>query len=266
MTTRSADFNYSDRARVRCAYMGTADTYYKGSGVALRPSTGYAVLWDGTAGDLWLGPAVSQIVADASMGYRKMVEVDESGVVLERVAVTGASAVTDIGKLVYAADDDLEAMTLTAGVSVGAVGRVIRWYSSTTCDVRLFTPEEYRAREGRVGFVTLSYLAATFANGDMATTWTPGFAGRIVDADAVCTAAVTTGAKAATLNLEIGTTNLTGGVITLSGTYALGAVVAATAITAANHFSATDTISLEASSVTTFIEGSFDIVIRYIPD
>lgn len=267
MATRTSDFNYVDSPRVSNAYEATTDTYYKGSGVALRPSTGLVVLWDGTSGDKWLGPSVSQREADETLTPGKMVEVDERGVILKRVAVAGASAITDVGDLVYASDDDLEgSLTKTASVSVGAIGRIVRWYSSTTCDVRLFTPEEYDFREGRRVFWDTHFLAGTFADGDIITTWTPGFAGRIVDIDAICTAAVTTGSKAADINLEIGTTDLTGGLLELSGTYSLGAVVAGTAITAGNHFGASDTISMKASSVTTFAEGSFTIRVHVIPD
>jgi len=106
------------------------------------------------------------------------------------------------------------------------------------------------------------FNAADFANGDMVTDWTLGHKFKILSFVAICTKAVTTGAKAATLNLEIGTTNLTGGSLALSGTYALGSVTAATAITAANTGSAAATISLEASSVTTFAEGEFDIAVQ----
>jgi hypothetical protein len=109
--------------------------------------------------------------------------------------------------------------------------------------------------------IQIPYLAATFANGDMATGIVIPHKFKITKIDSICTAAVTTGAKTATLNLEIGTTNLTGGSLVLDGTVTLGAYEAASAITAANTGAAGDTISLEAASVTTFVEGSFVIQI-----
>ena len=112
--------------------------------------------------------------------------------------------------------------------------------------------------------VSVPFNFATLANGDFLTNWTPGFAGTIIKFAAAVTVAVSTGAKAASMNLEIGTTNLTGGVISLTGTYAVGAVVASSAITAANTFTDTDTISIEASAVTTFIEGSGVFLITLI--
>lgn len=106
--------------------------------------------------------------------------------------------------------------------------------------------------------IAIPVTLAKLANGDIVTTITPGYAGRISKMEFVVTDPATTGSKAATLNAEIGTTNLTGGALALTSANCtpLGNVVAAAAITAANKFSATDTISIEASSVTTFIEGA----------
>jgi len=106
---------------------------------------------------------------------------------------------------------------------------------------------------------------AGIANGDLITNWTPGFAGTLVSLHAFVYVAATTAAKAATLNLEIGATNTTGGALALTSANMTpkGAVVNASAITAANVFTNVDTISLEASGVTTFIEGEIDVVIVY---
>lgn len=103
---------------------------------------------------------------------------------------------------------------------------------------------------------------AITGNVDVLTTWTPGYKFKILAFDAFCSAAVTTGGKAASLNLEIGTTDVTGGVIALSGTYALGATQAGTAITAANTGAANATISIEATGVTAFTEGAFWLIVK----
>lgn len=103
-------------------------------------------------------------------------------------------------------------------------------------------------------FIDLTKLA----NGDVLTTITPGFAGRVLAVDFFVHAAVTTAAKAADINIEIGTTNLTGGVVGLTSDNCTpaGAKVAGSAVTADNTFSASDTISIEAANVTAFVEGS----------
>lgn len=98
---------------------------------------------------------------------------------------------------------------------------------------------------------------AKVANGDVVTNYAPGFAGAIKKVSFVVTDPVTTAGKAATINLEINTVDVTGGVLSLTSANCtpLGAVVNGTAITGNNVFTATDTISVEASSVTAFAEG-----------
>lgn len=95
-------------------------------------------------------------------------------------------------------------------------------------------------------------------NADVLTNYTPGFDGDIIGFDFVVNKPVTTGSKTAALNLEIGTTDVTGGVLTITSAAAtpLGKVISATDITADNSFTATDTISIEATAVTAFVEGT----------
>lgn len=89
----------------------------------------------------------------------------------------------------------------------------------------------------------------------------PACYGKIGAIRATCEKAVTTGAKAAKFHAEIGATATTGGVVSLAGAYALGAVVAGSAITALHTFKPGDTVSLVGSDVTTFIEGRFALEI-----
>jgi len=98
---------------------------------------------------------------------------------------------------------------------------------------------------------------ANVADGDVVTEYVPGFAGAITKVAFVVTDPVTTAGKATTLNLEIGTTDVTGGVVSLTSENCtpLGAVVDGTAITGDNAFGASDSISVKASSTTVFIEG-----------
>lgn len=103
-------------------------------------------------------------------------------------------------------------------------------------------------------FVNLADIAAA----DLLTTYTPGYAFKILKMDFAVEKAATTAAKAATLTPKISGTALTGGVLALTSANCTpqGAVVAGTAVTAANTGSKTDTISITGSSVTTFVEGA----------
>lgn len=126
-------------------------------------------------------------------------------------------------------------------------------------------PVQARGGEDVSSFDTFTFDIdlALLANGDVITDWTPGFAGEFVSHAFRVKDPVTTAAKAATLNLEIGAVNVTGGVLALTSANCTptGAVINGTAITAANAFAADDTVSWEASAVTTFVEGSGTLII-----
>lgn len=107
-------------------------------------------------------------------------------------------------------------------------------------------------------------LAQITGAGDILTNHVLGHKFKILSVDAVVDKVVTTAAKLFTANLEIGTTNVTGGEVALTSANCtpLGARVAGAAITAANTGSASDTISIEAASVTAFAEGEVIFLIR----
>jgi hypothetical protein len=101
-------------------------------------------------------------------------------------------------------------------------------------------------------------LADITASGDLLTTYTPGYAGKILAVDFAVMQPVTTASKSATLNLEIGSTNVSGGVVTLTSAACTpqGTVVAGTTVSSNNIFTSGSTISIEAASVTAHAEGS----------
>lgn len=111
-------------------------------------------------------------------------------------------------------------------------------------------------------------LAGITAAGDVVTNYTMGFKGRIISLTFAVQTVVTTAAKAASLNAEIGTTDLTGGVVALTSANCTpaGALVAGSAVTANNAFTATGTVSIEAASVTAFAEGSGVLLVTIVND
>jgi len=116
--------------------------------------------------------------------------------------------------------------------------------------------------------VTLAFpidLAAITADGDVVTSFKPGVVGTIEHVQFAVSTPVTTAAKAATLNLEIGTTNLTGGSVALTSSNCgtLGAVVENGADPSADNVLAADSLlSVEAASVTAFAEGAGTLFVR----
>lgn len=111
-----------------------------------------------------------------------------------------------------------------------------------------------------VQLASLTTLAA-----DIVTDITPGYKFKLLGADFVTTTKGTGTSASMALNLEINTTNVTGGVVTvtLAGTDTLGEKTAGTAITAANTGSATDAFSVEvAASGTVFTAGQGVLLIK----
>lgn len=107
-------------------------------------------------------------------------------------------------------------------------------------------------------------LASITGAGDVLTTFTVPHKFKILSFDAFVVIPATTAAKAVTLNLEIGTTDLTGGAIALTSANCtpMGAKIAGSAITAANTGAADATVSIEAASVTAFVEGTVMVQIH----
>lgn len=107
-------------------------------------------------------------------------------------------------------------------------------------------------------------LATITAAGDVVTEIRPGIYGTIEYWEFVVVQPVTTAAKLATLNLEIDTTNVTAGTIALTSAAAtpLGKVIPGAAITGANVLVPESKLSIEAASVTAFVEGTGFVVIR----
>lgn len=108
---------------------------------------------------------------------------------------------------------------------------------------------------------------STITAADIVTEIRPGIEGVIEHAEFVTTIAATTAAKAATLNLEIDTTNVTGGTIALTSANVTpkGAAIAASAITGANTLTRESKLSVEASSVTAFVEGEGFLIVYIRP-
>lgn len=134
-------------------------------------------------------------------------------------------------------------------ITDNTAGTVVDTFSAGTADFTFTVP------------VTLSQISTTM---DVATAITPGYRFQILAVDWCTSQEVTTGSKAASLNVEIGTTNLTGGVLALTSANCadLGNAVYGTAVTAGGTGTATDAISIEAASVTAFAEGAGYVIIR----
>lgn len=70
-------------------------------------------------------------------------DVDVGGVTLQYKSVTGVTAQTNVGDPVFATDDTV--LTLTDPSNMYPIGRIVRYYTSTYVDVKLYSMMEYAA-------------------------------------------------------------------------------------------------------------------------
>jgi hypothetical protein len=174
----------------------------------------------------------------------------------------GNSAVAVGDKLFYVSADTPKISKKVSGTFFGYALEAVT--SGATATINVLLASQANASHA-YGTWIFHFNNADIDNGDLITSFVPHFAGTIVAIDAVATKAASTASKLANLNLEIGTTDVTGGVVALTtaALNAQGKLVAGTAITAENEFAADSLISLEAADVTAFIEGEIDVVITY---
>lgn len=227
--------------------MIASDIIYNGAAVGLDTAGRARPL---VAGDPFAGFATQKIDNSAGVAGATEIEVLRRGRV--QLPITGV-ALTDIGRAVYANDDDAFALSGNGTF----IGRVARYVSANLAEVEFDfnDPEQLIIVEHPILLVNVSAA-------DVLSAWTPGFFGRLKKLDWITGTPVTTGSKLATFSAKIGSTAVTGGAVALTSATAtpLGHVVAGSAITAANAFGPTDTISLVAASVTAFAEGAGTLV------
>lgn len=113
--------------------------------------------------------------------------------------------------------------------------------------------------------IPIQLASMTTSAADLVSEYVPGYKFKILATSFVTTTLGTGSGATQTLNLEIGTTDVTGGVVnpTLTSTNTLGKLTAGSSVSGANTGSATDTISVEvAAAGTVFTGGSGVLLIR----
>lgn len=128
---------------------------------------------------------------------------------------------------------------------------------SGAANTTLLSAVEKKANAALGAPVCVPVVLANHANSSVAARFTPGYAGKIRKITASVVTPVTTADKAATFTPAIAGVATTGGALALTSanTATVGAKVDGSPITATNSFSASQEITIAASSVTAFAEG-----------
>jgi hypothetical protein len=210
-------------------------------------SRGRVQPWASAIYQIPLGFAWSGVTGNTGASPIPEAQID-AGDTYERVAVTGAGSVADQGRLVFMSDD--ATWTLTRPTLGTPQGMIVRWYTSTTCLVLRFGTSTLAAIAiAGSGQYTwhLGIVGGTGTTGNMLTGIVAPHHGRITSVYGIVVTELTDADVAIDINLEIGGTNVTGGVISWVSASAIGAKLAGTAVTAANEFHEGDLIDVEAT-------------------
>lgn len=206
----------------------------------------------------WVAPSAGGVALGVRQNNPKTGEattIVRSGIVFveasEAISIGDAISTTANGRAQVAAGG--ESVLGTAITAAGGAGEL--------CSVLLSVESSFAA--AGYSFLTFDFTLSAIADGDLVTGFPLAFGGTIKSVNFLTTTAASTAAKLSTLNLELGTTNVTGGVVSLTtvSCNTVGKVTAGTAVTANNTFVAGDLLSVEASSTTTFIEGAGTLII-----
>lgn len=113
-----------------------ANVFYRGAYVQFDDTNGVVKEAADTSGFVGFGVVTRHVTADGANGDNEVC-VAVGPMTLKRVAVTGVSALTNNGDLVYATADDT--LTTSATANTKAIGEISRYYgSSTKADVLVY--------------------------------------------------------------------------------------------------------------------------------
>lgn len=216
-------------------------------------SRGRVGAWSAADGEIPLGRATSRQTGNTSASPIVEATIDTQPYVAKNIAVTGlAGTVADNFRKVFATDDGTFTLTRPSSNAL-PVGMVSRFVSATNADVYFFGFDALCAialAGGGQSTLLLGIVNGVESAGNHATGIVMSGHGRIVSCYGIVFEPIVDADATATVNLEIGGTDVTGGVITWATADVLGDKKAGTAITADNVFHDGDLLDIEVAAGT----------------
>jgi len=152
MVDRTTDKFYTTRPRAGRDSFRIADGVTVAAGTLVQSQVGYANHWDDSAepflglvigGDDRAGAGV--IIGEVTDSPMPDVHVDTSGAILTGLTVNGTPTRAKVGDYVYCVDSDPDNITLNSSGRTSVIGWMVRYVSTTSQEVQLFTPAEWMA-------------------------------------------------------------------------------------------------------------------------
>lgn len=200
-------------------------------------------------GLLFVGLNHNDETGDASATPPPMARLQVHPFLLKGVTVAGVTAGSDVLANVYAADSNTNtALTLTRPAKGQRIGVIVRHYVGDICDVLVLgILDGLIGKDGGKELLHLGTVVTELAAaGDLLTGIVAPFHGKVTGIYAICASAPTDPNMNMDVTLDIGGTNVTGGVVNLNFADTVGLKKAGTAITAANEFHEGDLLDIEA--------------------
>lgn len=209
---------------------------------------------DDTPGLIPLGHVDQQKTGDTDLATgAPEASINVEGRIARGLTITDdAGDITDQGRWVYLTDDNTLSLSRATTTSI-LVGMTVRFVAADTFDVYFFSLGELlaiAAAGGNRRTWCIGSVHAFGATGNFMTGIVSPFHGKITAFYAICVQDPADADVDIDLNLEIGGTNVTGGVVTLAAADTLGTKKSGTAITAANVIHEGDLIDVEATTNT----------------
>jgi hypothetical protein len=230
------------------------------TGNVIIPNVGNTVV-AAVANNTWMGVGQKVFLSDGT---------DKGTFTVNSLAGSTSATLQFLGY----ADDSAPAATIVSGGTVSPSGTQPTFTPPADLTNSLNTSAAAGAAlNAGVGISTLIHPLTSLVTGlgvlaiDLMSNYVPGYRFKILAFDFVTTLAGTGAGASQVFNIEIGATNLTGGVLTvnLAGTATIGQQSNGTPVTAANVGTATDNISIEmAAGGTVFTAGAGYFLIKIL--
>lgn len=252
MTIATADLSRDHRDAGTLNHQITNAVVMYGGARAALVAAGRVSTWTGVAGDTPIGFwGDSKMTGDTSVTPIVNGRVYAMGQIVNDCPVAGtlAGTVADHQKFVYATTDVTFTITRPSAPNRTPVGIIETYKTTTTADVYFFSRVEMlqMALAGsNIRTIPIACVGVGITgSGNLATGIKLSGHGKILETYAVCLIGPTDADVDIDANLEIGGTNVTGGVIELITADVAGDNKAGTAITAANEFHDGDLLDIE---------------------
>ena len=169
MAVLAARVNVETRARGATSYRiddSGSITVFGGALVGLDASSGLAIRWNNNLTTRFIGIAKETRTSTSGAKPQTAVPVDTEGPNVLKIPIASAVA-GSVGEKVFCSTDNVKADCKLTGVS-GSIGVIIAFRSAADCDIRIYTPTEWRAANSAVSIVALTDDTGGTANDTLA--------------------------------------------------------------------------------------------------